>query len=202
MRRASSELRGSGSGAVIIAIMGSVWAAIALSGHPALLFFLLPVPLFLVVLGIKFIQASARLRNQEPPPTTTEMAAETALQKRFQWVFAAEGIAIFLAVNVLANIGKNAFLIPTIGIIVGLHFLPLARLYGRALFYGSGAIQILLCLVAAVLLRSNPYDLRTVTSLGMALVLWATMGTVLMKVRKGLGKVRGAAVFQPLPNQH
>jgi hypothetical protein len=65
------------------------------------------------------------------------MAVESAVGKRYAWIFGGEGVAIFIAVNVLANIGQSAFLLPTIGVIVGLYFLPLARLFCYTCFIGS-----------------------------------------------------------------
>lgn len=183
MRRPSNEVRGYGNGAVIIALMGSGWALIGLYHHVVALVCILSIPILLIALGIKFIRTGNRLRSREALPTATEIAAERSLQKRFIWIFAGEGIAIFLAVNVLAKIGKSFFLIPTIGIIVGLHFLPLARVYGRPLFYWSGAVQILFCVITGFVRRSDPAGLNIITALGMAIILWATMFIVLMRAR-------------------
>lgn len=182
MRRVSSEVRGQGTGAIIIALMGSVWAAIGLNGHRAELLLMLSIPLALVILGIRFIRTGNRLRGSEPPATEMQTALEDSIQKRFLWVFAGEGIAIFLAVNVLANLGRSALLIPTIGVIVGLHFMPLAKLYGRQVFYWSGGIQILFCLAVGFALRSDTARLNMITGLGMAMLLWVTMFAVLFEV--------------------
>jgi hypothetical protein len=38
-----------------------------------------------------------------------------------------EGLAILLAVNVLAHFGRSDYAAPVIAIIVGLHFMPLAQ---------------------------------------------------------------------------
>ncbi len=186
MRRPSDQLRGNGNGAILIAAMGSVWMVVALHHHLLPLALTLLFPLLLVTLGVKLLRAGQGLRELEQPQTAAEVAAERALQKRFTWIFAAEGIAIFLAVNVLANLGMSVFLMPTIGVIVGLHFLPLAGLYGRSVFYWSGAAQILLCIAFAVTLRANANLLNMVTGAAMGAILWSTMLAVVIQSLRSL----------------
>lgn len=51
----------------------------------------------------------------------------------FGAVFAAEGVLIGVAVGVLTGTGLDRFLVPAIAVIVGLHFYPMARIFGRTL---------------------------------------------------------------------
>jgi hypothetical protein len=166
--------------------MGGAWMVAALHTLPHVWLFawdLLPASL-LVVWGVSLIRASNRMRESEPAPTAAELAAESAVGKRFAWIFGGEGVAIFIAVNVLANIGKSAFLLPTIGVIVGLHFLPLARLFRYSLYYWSGAIQVVFCLGTAVAMRSHLNTLNTVVGLEMGLTLWITVFARLIRSRQ------------------
>ena len=168
--------------------MGGVWMVAALHTLPRVWLFacdLLPASL-LVLWGVSLIRTSNRMRKSEPALSAEEAAAESDVGKRygwiFGWIFGGEGVAIFIAVNVLANIGKSAFLLPTIGVIVGLHFLPLARLFRYSLYYWSGAIQVVLCLSAAVAMRYNLLNaLNTVVGLEMGLTLWITVFAVLIR---------------------
>ncbi len=50
-----------------------------------------------------------------------------------------EGIAIFIAANVLINLHLPTLVMPAIAIIVGLHFIPLARWIPVPLYYRTGA---------------------------------------------------------------
>ncbi len=193
MRRTSDEIRGNGIGAILLSFFGSMWMLIALHGHLLLLVCSLLVPLLLVVRSAGLIRGSKRLSKREPPQTASEIVAENALQKRFTWIFAGEGIAIFLVVNVLANIGMSSLTVPAIGVIVGLHFLPLARVFRRPLYYWSGATQVLLCVGAALALRSAALEaMNMVIGLGMALILWSTMLIVVTGARRSLQLLESA----------
>jgi hypothetical protein len=51
----------------------------------------------------------------------------------FGAVFAAEGVLIGIAAGVLGSTGLDRFMVPTIAIIVGLHFYPMAHIFGRSI---------------------------------------------------------------------
>lgn len=84
---------------------------------------------------------------------------------------AIEGVAIFLVANVLINLHMPTLVMPAIAIIVGLHFVPLARWIPVQLYYWTGAGLITVGLGAILL----PPDTRaTATGVAAALVLWAS----------------------------
>jgi hypothetical protein len=147
----------------------------------------------LVIWGVSLIRASNRMRKGEPSLTAEELAVESAVGKRYAWIFGGEGIAIFTAVNVLANIGKSAFLFPTVGVIVGLHFLPLARLFRYPFYYWIGAIQVALCLATAIAMRSHLSALSVTVGLEMALTVWITALLVVLSARESQRPKQGHA---------
>lgn len=51
----------------------------------------------------------------------------------FGAVFGAEGLLIGLSVALLSSNGLDRFIVPTIAIIVGLHFFPMARVFHRSI---------------------------------------------------------------------
>jgi hypothetical protein len=83
----------------------------------------------------------------------------------------AEGVAIFLAANILINLHMAERLLPTMAIIVGLHFLPLARGIPARIYYGSGAALVLVGAIGWLLPTGNA---PLVTGLLAALTLWAS----------------------------
>jgi hypothetical protein len=87
-----------------------------------------------------------------------------------------EGLVIFVSINVLANIGRRDLAAPIIAIIVGLHFLPLARWLRVPLYYVTSALLVGLG-IACVRVRDANFRLFTV-SVGAACVLWLTCGAV------------------------
>jgi hypothetical protein len=91
--------------------------------------------------------------------------------KIFGLVFAAEGVLIFLAINVLNNLHLGDYAISAIAAIVGLHFLPLARLFRRPMYYVVGTIMT----VAALASIAIPVSIRISTlSATMSVILWIT----------------------------
>ena len=160
------------TGAAIMGAFGAVWWTIGVStnGRAA-------VPLYgvgLVIAAAIIVTAwrrGSRSRSQSP--------GEARRQGRLVGVASAvEGVLIFLAVNVLVNIKRPDLIAPVGAIIVGLHFLPLARWLPARLYYATAAL-LTLCGVAGFFVADAKARIVLV-SLGAASVLWLTCGAVLM----------------------
>lgn len=82
---------------------------------------------------------------------------------------AVEGVAIFIGVTVCQNIGAAHAVAPVIAIIVGLHFLPLARGIPVPFYYGTAAA--LVAVGGCALLLQEPAR-TALTGFGSALILW------------------------------
>ena len=80
-----------------------------------------------------------------------------------------EGVLILAVDNVLANTGRMHDVLPATAVIVGLHFLPLARGIPQLIYYATGSA--LVVLGAAGLALADPYA-WALPSFGGALVLW------------------------------
>jgi hypothetical protein len=75
----------------------------------------------------------------------------------------------------------SQFIPPAIALIVGLHFLPLARLFRVTFYYITGVLLCVLALVAIIaLIRGlpiagpSPYNWSLVVGIGATLILWLT----------------------------
>jgi hypothetical protein len=108
---------------------------------------------------------------------------------------AIEGVAIFVAVNVLENQHRDDLMFPVIVIIVGLHFLPLARGLPRTSYYASGAALVFTGLAALLL----PAEQRPI-AVGMcaALILWATSVPLILGARRS-ARTSAARVSDAIP---
>ncbi len=84
---------------------------------------------------------------------------------------AVEGVAMFLAANTLINLHRSELLLPVFAIIVGLHFLPLARGIPVRLYYLTGAGLIAVGIAGT---QMPPSDAPLVVGGVAALVLWAS----------------------------
>ena len=150
------------TGAVIMSFFAAVFASMALairSGwHTSLPF--LP---FLIFAGIA-IAARVLSRRAGQRPDAPKRTGRVIL-----WSSVAEGVGIFVAANVVANLGHPELLLPAIALVVGLHFLPMAYLIPFRPFYLLGGT-----LVAVAVLAVGRPDLVGARSAGFAaaLVLW------------------------------
>jgi hypothetical protein len=95
---------------------------------------------------------------------------------------AVEGIAIGVAVNVLGYFHNSRLIGPVVGLIVGLHFLPLAYVMRLRTCVLTGLALITFSLLAMVL--PDPWPLPVV-GLSAAPILWVTGFIILRRVRAG-----------------
>ena len=107
----------------------------------------------LCVTGIGNIRAVLNLPGQLPPRTPDEQR----IRRQFTWVVVAEFVAI-VVVNVIVGPTDHVILIPSLDlIIVGIHFLPLARLFRVRRYYPLG---VLFCVIPVLVLFAVPESLR------------------------------------------
>jgi hypothetical protein len=99
--------------------------------------------------------------------------------RRFGWITAIEGGAIFLAIVLLNVVHHPQFIAPVIAIIVGLHFFPLASLFGARVYYATGSLG---CAIGMTgLLISDPALRMSFVGLSFGSLLWLTVAAVLVK---------------------
>jgi hypothetical protein len=95
----------------------------------------------------------------------------------------AEGLAILVAINILANVRRQDLAAPVIAIVVGLHFFALARWLPARLYYATGAALAIVGIsgIAVTDLNVRYYAVGA----GAAWVLWLTCGIVLWRGYRG-----------------
>jgi len=99
-----------------------------------------------------------------------------------------EALLIFIAVNVLANMGRRDLAAPAIAIIVGLHFFPLARWLPARPYYATGAALVFVG-IAGLAVPDAKVRLDAVC-IAAACVLWLTGGIVLWLGRRRVAAAR------------
>ena len=145
----------------VLTIFGAIWGAVAVLGA-GLSPILAVVP---VAVSIALLFWATR---QAPAPIPE---AEQARIGRLVGIWsAAEGVAIFIGITVCQNIGAAHAIAPVIAIIVGLHFLPLARGIPVPLYYGTGLA--LVAVGGGALLWLPPSHQLPLTGGAAAFILW------------------------------
>jgi hypothetical protein len=130
-------IRSVATGLFMMAFFTGLWAGIAFGGlienssHWILILFVFCI-IFFIVQAIGFL----RIAKSYPSIQSGEEAREG--KKMGMWfgiIFGAEGLFIFLAVNLANNIGHPDLVIPSIALVVGLHFYPMAWIFKRKIDY-------------------------------------------------------------------
>jgi hypothetical protein len=162
------------TGAMVTAFFAALWWVLGMwaSGQTSVYLYLLPllISASVVLLALR-VRAKADVSPQELARRKRLIIAATA----------AEGILLFVAVNALVNTGLGKFVAPAGAIIVGLHFLPLARWLPAPTYYVTGILLVMLGVAGCAIPGTGPGALFV--CLGSACVLWLTSAAVLRKAR-------------------
>jgi len=180
-------VKGIASGLLMMALFTLAWAGIAFSGlHGTTAAWALIV--FPVLAGIfisKAITLFAVAKHHPQLETEEDKAEGKKMGKWFGIIFGAEGLLIFIGVNVVINLGHPELTIPTIALVVGLHFYPLAKVFKRTLDYYLATWSTLVA-VSAIILSLNHTLTQPATAaftgIGLAI---ATSGYGLFMMYKG-----------------
>jgi hypothetical protein len=169
-------------GTLMLTLFGCLWLAMgfqAMNLHSAWLTVLLVLFAASLLVPCAGMFRIGRQAEKYAGPLSPEQGRD---QKRmgssFGLVFAAEGVLILLAVNVLNNLHLEHYVISAIAAIVGLHFVPLARLYRVGMYYTVGSVMT----VAAILSLAVPSPLRESSlALTMGTILWMTCAALIQR---------------------
>lgn len=125
------------------------------------------------------VTRSVRQSSGNAPPSEEQVAVSQQTGRRFGWITAIEGGAIFLAIVLLNAAHRSPFIAPAIAIIVGLHFFPLASLFDARVYYATGSFG---CAIGITgLLISDPALRMSFVGLSFGSLLWLTVAAVLVK---------------------
>ncbi len=145
----SERAKGSSIGATIMGGFGAVWLALGMvsAGLPVGVAIAAVVPVFALIawLGIGGAAAAAEALRRRESPEKKQMMRVFAVVNVVQWV------AIFGTINLLRNLQLDGWIVSAIVLIVGAHFLPLARIFGARQHVVTG-MAMMLCVAVAVVL--------------------------------------------------
>ena len=166
--------KGRAKGALICGVFGAIWM------FEALHFGAIATPVSLTVialLAVTFIVwPVAKLRSVRHLADRQNWAD---VSKAYWTVVTIEWISCVAAANVLANTGRSELIPQFIGAIVGIHFLPLARIFKASIYNWTGAAMVL---GAGLSFTAPAGSLRNLAAYGMCgLALWATTIVILCK---------------------
>lgn len=161
-------------GAIIMGFFGAVFAALTMRLQWQVPGAMLALP-FIVFLAIGAAAAhTIRLKGNG-------IVLSKTTKKAFMWSSIGEGVGIFLAANVVANLHRLDLLLPAIALVVGLHFLPIAHAASFRPFYMLGAFLLLSAVIGLLVAGPVGGDIAGIAS---ALGLWLASTAAISRDRR------------------
>lgn len=167
----NATLAGRAIGAMFFSVFGSVWLAswaFQRFAQPAMAFLL--IALAFVVLFYRAVQQYRN--NRSALATEAENPARKRINRLFNLINAAQWIVIVILVNILNKLGLAVWAIPAAMLVIGIHFLPLAKLFSYPPHYVTGVALIIAAVSYPLLAAQGPSD--AVGCLAAGLILWAS----------------------------
>jgi hypothetical protein len=171
-------LKGRMRGALICGTFGAVWM------FEAVFFGGIATPAWLTLIGMLAVAAIAwpwiRLRSFRSIPYSAADRERWAAVAVPYWINCAiEWVLCSAAAFWLAHIHQYALIPVCLGVIIGLHFLPLGKIFKSPIYYATGAAMVLGSL-ASLAVHAGP--LRNIASFGVnGLSLWVTAAVILFQ---------------------
>ena len=169
----SERARGASIGATIVGGFGAVWLAMGMSaaGMPERVAIAMVVAIFVLIACL----ASA-VRRRLPKIAGPESPEKKQMMRAFVVVNVVQWVAIVGTVNLLRNLQLEGWIVPAIVLIVGAHFLPLARIFGARQHVVTGT-ALMLCAAVAIVLPASVRDAVECVTAG--LILWTSAAAAL-----------------------
>jgi Mg2+/citrate symporter len=150
--------------AMVFAVFGGVWIMLAIFSQREPIPALSVIPL---IISGAIVWSAIRAQKSQIEKTPDERARTN---KIVMYASIFEGVAIFIGLNILDNIGRPDLYLPGLALVVGLHFLPFARYIPDRRYYGIAAAMIAAALAGWAIQSQN---LRTgLVGISCGLLLW------------------------------
>ncbi len=187
--------RGKAIGMTFMALFGVLWLAVAVNYHPVLSGSVVLLAACAIVLAVGCLHVF-RMAGMVPAPSEKEMAVyrpyRRKIGKMFGLVFGAEFTIIDVLSNILPSMGLANIVVPAIAFTVGIHFLPLARLFKAPVYYATGLVSVAISVFA--LLTKTQLARQNFTCFGMCAVLWMTSVYISFGARREVKRAGLSAV--------
>jgi hypothetical protein len=174
---------GAGRGALIMSCAGAGWLGWGLGEANAFNVVVGPafgcIALLLWVWSIYSIRKGRLLRKQYPPvPASTRRAVRSS----FVFVVLIEVLALGFAFILAKRLHRPDLWSDWLSMVVGLHYLPLAKIFRAPILGIFGVLITLWCVLCWALFRSNALVISA--TLGTGILLWAASVSALLRARK------------------
>ena len=170
-------------GALIMSFFGAVFASLTLYWQ----WHLTGVVLALPFLGFVLIGLAASYVIRSPGEGIKPSPKE---ERAIMWSSIGEGVGLFLVSNIVINLHLPDLLLPSMALVVGLHFLPIAFVAGFRPFYVLGTALIVVAIAGFVVRAPTGGEVAGFMAAG---ALWLASGIAVRRDRAAKGKTAATA---------
>lgn len=171
-----ARLKGRARGALICALGGSAWmlwaAVFASTARTASLMLVTVMMILICGWAVSRVRVARRYED-----SAADQARWAAIAPLFWIDTAAEWVLGGGAAFALAHFGRYSLIPQFLGVIIGLHFLPLAKLLRAPRYYVMGT-AIVLCVLASLLIPEGSIR-NVIACAGIGLPMWITAVVIL-----------------------
>ncbi|MBB2984781.1 hypothetical protein [Paraburkholderia tropica] len=111
-----------------------------------------------------------RLRGRSASKNDSNASERARTRRKFMIINAVQWLAIFIVANTLVNTKHRVWVVPSVILIVGLHFIPLGTIFRHQPHYITGIALILLAIVYPFAAVGGPTS--AIGALGTGVILW------------------------------
>ena len=159
-------------GSAIVSVFGTCWLVLGSAGIYSSL-----ILAAIIVCGVTLLVASVATIRATSAFVLDETAAEKAHRERvFRNANIAQWVAVPVLVILLNVVGMTQWITPGIILIVGLHFIPLATIFGRKQLLTAAAIFISLAVIGPWVVADGPASNILPIVAGLTLWVYALVG--------------------------
>jgi hypothetical protein len=199
-----AQIRGRASAGFLLAFFGAAWWGWGVggiqelfSGETAAFYSILALATGILVSGgILLLRAARRLPRDTSPARKARDAAVGKRYRAFGAVFGLEIVIIAVGIVLLNVFHHPEFRLPFVTIVVGVHFLPLARLFTVRLYYVIGVLLVLVSVTVMLVvpvstLIGNRQAWDVLVGSACAVILWLTGIYSVLRGRRFLRQAQG-----------
>lgn len=194
----AGAVAGIGGGLGLMSVFTVAWAANTLGAWPGAVGWTVTavgslLAASFVAAAVRLVRHARRVRTGAgttgaPVGSVGSVAGKRPSGRAFGAVFAAEAVAIVVAVNVLQALGLTVYSLPVIALVVGLHFYPMARIFDRRIDTVTATCLSLIAVAGIVVLATtdvDPRQVRGAVAVGAAATT-ATYGVHMSRIARAL----------------
>jgi hypothetical protein len=168
----ANRLTGRAIGALIFTGFGTLWLFLSLYAREQVsaisLAGLALIAAGLVLAAVYLLGQAKRLPRVPDDPR---------IMKMFHWINAIQWVVCFVLATILGRLHLDAYIVPLIACIVGLHLFPLARLFRYPMHYATGTAMVLWAAGAMIVVPAD--HVQGITALGAGVILLSSAAVTL-----------------------